>query len=184
MIRQLVLSICLLLSAIGSANAAEPLVVELWPGKPPKDVGIEGEEHTRLYESPILKGPTKLITNVTRPTLTIYQPPKDKNTGTAMLICPGGGYHNLFWELEGEEVAAWLNSQGMTGIILKYRCPRRLGDVKGEPPLGPLLDAQRAVSLVRSRAKEWDIHPQRIGLVGVSAGGHRAVATATRFPKR
>ncbi len=83
-----------------------------------------------------------------------------------MLICPGGGYHNLFWELEGEEVAAWLNAQGMTGIILKYRCPRRPGDIKGEPPLGPLLDAQRAVSLVRSRAKEWGINPMRIGMVG------------------
>ena len=118
------------------------------------------------------------------PTLTIYSPAKEKNTGTAMLICPGGGYHNLFWELEGEEVAAWLNSQGMTGIILKYRCPRRPGDVKGEPPLGPLLDAQRAVSLVRSRAKEWGIDPQRIGMVGFSAGGHLAVATATSFEKR
>jgi acetyl esterase/lipase len=101
-----------------------------------------------------------------------------------MLICPGGGYHNLFWELEGEEVAAWLTSQGMTGIILKYRCPRRPGDVKGEPPLGPLLDAQRAVSLVRSRGAEWGIDPQRIGMVGFSAGGHLAIATATTFDKR
>ena len=167
-----------------SLFAAEPIVVPVWPGKAPLDVGIEGAEHSKIYESPILKGPTKLITNVTRPTLTIYSPPADRNTGTAMLICPGGGYHNLFWELEGEEVAAWLNSQGMTGIILKYRCPRRAGDVKGEPPLGPLLDAQRAVSLVRSRAAEWKIDPQRIGLVGFSAGGHLAVATAARFEKR
>jgi acetyl esterase/lipase len=129
-------------------------------------------------------GPTRLITNVTRPTLTIYQPPKDRNTGTAMLICPGGGYWDLYWELEGEEVAAWLNSAGMTGIILKYRCPRRPGDVRGEPPLGPQLDAQRAVRLVRSRAAEWGIDPKRIGMVGFSAGGHLAVATATNFSKR
>jgi acetyl esterase/lipase len=166
------------------ALGADPLVVDLWPGKTPGDVGIKGEEKSLIYQSEILKGPTKLITNVTKPTLTIYQPAKEKNNGTVMIICPGGGYHALFWELEGEEVAAWLNSQGMTGIILKYRCPRREGDVKGEPPLGPLLDAQRAVSLVRSRAKEWGIDPQRIGMVGFSAGGHLCLATATSFEKR
>jgi len=161
-----------------------PLVIDVWPGKVPGDVGIAGQENSRIHQSPILGEPTKLITNVTKPTLTVYLPAKDKNTGTAMLICPGGGYHDLYWELEGEEVAAWLNSQGMTGIILKYRCPRRPGDVKGEPPLGPLLDAQRAVSLVRSRASEWGIDPQRIGMVGFSAGGHLALATATSFEKR
>ncbi|HEX5104641.1 MAG TPA: alpha/beta hydrolase, partial [Pirellulaceae bacterium] len=166
-----------------TACAAEPLVVALWPGKTPGDVGIEGEERSRTHNSPLV-GPTRLITNVTRPTLTVYRPPQDKNTHTAMIICPGGGYHDLYWELEGEEVAAWLNSQGMTGIILKYRCPRRPGDVKGEPPLGPLLDAQRAISLVRSRAAEWDIDPRRIGMVGFSAGGHLALAAATRFEQR
>jgi acetyl esterase/lipase len=167
-----------------AALAADPLVVDLWPGETPGDPGIDGEEHSRIYESPILGGPTRLITNVTRPTLTIYQPAEESNTGTAMLICPGGGYHALFWELEGEEVAAWLNSLGMTGIILKYRVPRRPGDVDGEPPAGPLLDAQRAVSMIRSRATEWGIDPRRIGMVGFSAGGHLALATATRFEKR
>ena len=166
-----------------TAVAAEPLVLDLWPAKPPGDVGIRGEETSRIHPSPLV-GPTKLITNVSKPTLTIYQPPKDKNTGTAMIICPGGGYWDLYWELEGEEVAAWLNSVGMTGIILKYRVPRRPRDVKGEPPLGPLLDAQRAVSLVRSRAAEWGIDPKRIGMVGFSAGGHLALATATNFEKR
>jgi acetyl esterase/lipase len=165
------------------APAAEPLVVDLWPGKTPGDAGIRGQETVRIYQSPLV-GPTKLITNVTKPTLTIYQPAKDKNTKTAMIICPGGGYWDLYWELEGEEVAAWLNSAGMTGIILKYRCPRRPGDVRGEPPRGPQLDAQRAVSLVRSRAAEWDIDPKRIGMVGFSAGGHLALATATGFVKR
>jgi acetyl esterase/lipase len=163
--------------------AAEPLVVELWPGKAPLDVGIKGQETSRIHQSPIV-GPTKLVTNVTKPTLTIYQPSRDKNTATAMVICPGGGYWDLYWELEGEEVAAWLNSLGMTGIILKYRCPRRPGDIKGEPPLGPQLDAQRAVSLVRSRSAEWGIDPKRIGMVGFSAGGHLALATATNFARR
>ncbi|WP_168189381.1 alpha/beta hydrolase [Paludisphaera borealis] len=169
--------------AVGPASADEPLVVDLWPGKAPGDVGIKGEETSRIHPSPLV-GPTKLITNVTRPTLTIYRPPADKNTGTAMVICPGGGYWDLYWELEGEEVAAWLNAQGITGVILKYRCPRRPGDVKGEPPLGPRLDAQRAVRLVRSRAREWGVDPNRIGVVGFSAGGHLALATAAGFATR
>jgi acetyl esterase/lipase len=164
------------------AFAAEPQVIELWPGKTPGDVGIKGQETSRIHQSPLV-GPTKLITNVTRPTLTVYPAPRDRNTGTAMLICPGGGYWDLYWELEGEEVAAWLNAQGMTGIILKYRCPRRPGDIKGEPPLGPQLDAQRAMRLIRSRAAEWGINPKRIGMVGFSAGGHLALATATNFAK-
>jgi acetyl esterase/lipase len=164
------------------AFAEEPLVIDLWPGKTPGDVGISGQESSRIHQSPLV-GPTRLVTNVTKPTLTIYRPPADRNTGTAMVICPGGGYWDLYWELEGEEVAAWLNSVGITGIILKYRCPRRPGDVKGEPPLGPQLDAQRAVRLVRSRAEEWGIDPKRIGIVGFSAGGHLALATATGFSK-
>jgi acetyl esterase/lipase len=164
------------------ASATEPLVVDLWPGKAPGDVGINGQETSRIHPSPLV-GPTRLVTNVTRPTLTIYRPAADRNTGTAMLICPGGGYWDLYWELEGEEVAAWLNSLGMTGIILKYRCPRRPGDVTGEPPMGPQLDAQRAVRLVRGRAAEWGIDPGRIGIVGFSAGGHLALATATGFSR-
>lgn len=165
------------------AIAAEPLVVDLWPGKVPGDVGIRGQETSRVHQSPLV-GPTRLITNVTRPTLTVYRPDPGRNTGTAMVICPGGGYWDLYWELEGEEVAAWLNSAGMTGIILKYRCPRRPGEPERDPPIGPQLDAQRAVSLVRSRAAEWGIDPKRIGLVGFSAGGHLAIATATNFGKR
>jgi acetyl esterase/lipase len=101
-----------------------------------------------------------------------------------MLICPGGGYWNLYWQLEGEEVAAWLNSLGVTGIILKYRVPRRPDEPRGEPARRPLQDAQRAVSLVRSKAAQWGISPRRIGIVGFSAGGHLALATATSFEKR
>jgi acetyl esterase/lipase len=121
---------------------------------------------------------------VTKPTITIYRPTKDKDTGTSMIICPGGGYWNLYWELEGEEVAAWLNSIGVTGIILKYRVPRRPGEPEKLPAKRPLQDSQRAVSLVRSKAKEWGIDPDRIGIVGFSAGGHLAMATATSFEKR
>jgi acetyl esterase/lipase len=174
----------------GSVAAADkPLVVELWPGKPPDEPRDLGPERVRM--SPRLDRkqvevtePTRLVTDVSRPTLTIYRPAKDKDTGTAMLICPGGGYWDLYWQLEGEEVAAWLNSLGVTGIILKYRVPRRPDEVKGEPARRPLQDAQRAVSLVRSKAKAWGIDPKRIGIVGFSAGGHLAIATATTFAKR
>ena len=165
------------------ASGADPLVVDLWPGKVPGDIGISRPETSRIHPSPLV-GPTKLITGVSKPTLTVYRPEQARNTGTAMIICPGGGYWDLYWELEGEEVAAWLNSQGMTGIILKYRCPRRPGEPEREPPLGPQLDAQRAVRLVRSRAAEWRINPERIGIVGFSAGGHLALATATGFARR
>lgn len=169
------------LPAESPPSVAGPLVVDVWPGPAPDDVGIAGDERAYIHQS-VLVGPTKLVTNVTKPTLTIYRPPKERNTGTAMIICPGGGYRNLVWELEGEEVAAWLNSQGMTGIILKYRVPFRAGETR--PPPGPLQDAQRAVSLVRSRAAEWGIEPNRIGMVGFSAGGHLAIATATSFEQR
>jgi len=166
-----------------------PLVVELWPGPAPDETGDIGPERVRM--SPQLDRKkvevtesTRLITAVTKPSITVYRPPVDQQTGTAMLICPGGGYWDLYWQLEGEEVAAWLNSIGITGIILKYRVPRRPDDVQGEPARRPLQDAQRAVSMVRSRASEWGIDPQRIGIIGFSAGGHLAAATATSFEKR
>ena len=173
----------------GFASASEPEVVVLWPGTPAGDVGIPGAEKDidlKVGGKPYEVGgkPTRFITNVSKPTLTIFRPAKDRDTGVSMLIAPGGGYHNLGWDVEGEEVAAWLTSIGITGIVLKYRCPRRPEDEKGVPPLGPLKDAQRAVSTVRSKAKEWGLDPARIGIVGFSAGGHLSGATATNFEAR
>ena len=170
--------------------AERPTVINVWPGKPADDdaatIGPEKFRELIVNGKPyqVAGRPTQWLTNVTQPTLSIYRPAKEKNTGAAMLICPGGGYHNLGWDVEGVEIARWLNSLGVTGIILKYRCPRRPGDAKGVPPLGPLKDAQRAVSLVRSQAKAWDIDPHRIGMIGFSAGGHLVGATATNFEKR
>ncbi len=162
--------------------ADKPLVIDVWPGKPADDdaAKIGEEKFIDVKSAPGIKW----LTNVTKPTLTIYRPAKDRDTGAAALICPGGGYHNLAWDKEGTEVAEWLNSLGVTGIVLKYRCPRRPGDVKGEPPAGPLKDAQRAVSLVRSKAADWGIDPKRIGMIGFSAGGHLVGSTATNFEKR
>ena len=179
----------LLLLLAGATAAPEPEVVPLWPGAAAGDAGIPREEHFRElkvngkdYE--VGGKPTKWKTDVSKPTLTIYRPEKSKETGVSMLIAPGGGYHNLGWDVEGEEVADWLASIGITGIILKYRCPRRPGDETGVPPLGPLKDAQRAVSLVRSRAAEWGLDPKKIGMVGFSAGGHLSGATATNHETR
>jgi acetyl esterase/lipase len=90
----------------------------------------------------------------------------------------------LAWDLEGEEVAAWLNSIGVTGIILKYRVPRRSGTPIAQPPPQAQMDAQRALSLVRNKAEEWGINPKRIGMLGFSAGGHLTAWTATNFDKR
>src|SRR5438046_8044268 len=149
------------------AAADKPEVVELWPGKVPDETGTIGAEYVRM--SPKLDRKqvevtesTRMVTNVTRPTITVYRPAKDKDTGTAVLICPGGGYWDLYWELEGEEVAAWLNSIGVTGIILKYRVPRRADEREGEPARRPLQDAQRAMSLIRSKGNDWGIRKIRI----------------------
>ncbi len=184
------ISLVALLHLVSPSPAGEkPAVMDIWPGKAPDEPGTIGPEKTLMSpkfprKDVEITESTRLITNVTRPTLTIYRPAKDKDTGAAVLICPGGGYWNLFWEIEGEEVAAWLNKLGITGIIVKYRVPRRPDEVKGEPARRPLQDAQRAVSLVRSKAKEMGIDPNRIGMIGFSAGGHLAIATATSFEKR
>jgi len=182
----LIASLCAVLEASGADG---PLVVDLWPGTAPDEIGNMPPERVRM--SPKLERkqvevtePTRMITGVTQPTITIQSPTNVANTGTAVLIFPGGGYWDLYWELEGEEVAAWLNSLGVTGVIVKYRVPRRPDDVQGEPARRPLQDAQRAMRIVRSRAAEFGINPQRIGVIGFSAGGHLAIATATSFEKR
>ncbi|HUR46919.1 MAG TPA: alpha/beta hydrolase [Candidatus Saccharimonadales bacterium] len=168
-------------------SAESGSVLELWPAAVPDEPIALGPEKTRM--SPKLDRTqvevtesTRLITGVSKPALTIQRPVKEKQNRTAVIICPGGGYWDLYWELEGEEVATWLNSLGVTGVILKYRVPRRPDEPKGEPARRPLQDAQRAVSLLRSKSKELEI--DRIGIIGFSAGGHLAIATATSFEKR
>jgi acetyl esterase/lipase len=163
------------LPALGQA----PRTFDVWPGKPPGETGEVGPE--KILDDQPGERKVKRIGDVTHPTITVFRPPQDRDTHAAVLICPGGGYHILAWDLEGEEVAAWLNSLGVTGIVLKYRVPRR----KDQPAhLAPLMDAQRAMSLVRSKAKEWDLDSRRIGILGFSAGGHLAAATSTNFDKR
>jgi acetyl esterase/lipase len=116
-----------------------------------------------------------------KPTLTIYLPEKEKATGTAVVICPGGGYGHLAVDHEGHQVAQWLNSFGVAGFILKYR-HRNSGAGYDHP--APLQDAQRAIRTVRARAKEWNLDPDKIGILGFSAGGHLASSAATHFRNR
>ncbi len=114
--------------------------------------------------------------NVSTPQISIYRPENGKNSDTAVIIAPGGGYNILAYDLEGSEVAEWLNSIGVTAVLLKYRVPRR----HPEPHLkwkAGVQDAQRAVSLVRSRADEFGIDPDKIGLMGFSAGAHASGMT-------
>jgi acetyl esterase/lipase len=180
LVRGLCAVITLFLSGPTQA-AEEPLL--LWPGSVPGDHGPIGPERVRAPSEAPTKD-AKWITNVKNPTITLFRPAREKRTGTAVIVCPGGGYWNLAWDLEGEEVASWLNTIGVTAVVLKYRVPRRPGQPEPLPAPGPLLDAQRAVSLVRHRAADWGINPQRIGILGFSAGGHLAVATATQFDQR
>src|SRR5437660_5250620 len=160
----------------------EPTILPVWPGEVPGDYGTIGPERIREPSEAPTKT-AKWITNVTKPAVSIFGPAKDRNTGTAIIICPGGGYWNLAWDLEGEEVAAWLNGIGVTGVVLKYRVPRRFGQPERLPATGPLLDAQRAMRLIRSKAQEYGIETNRVGILGFSAGGHLAVAAATRFDR-
>jgi acetyl esterase/lipase len=116
-----------------------------------------------------------------KPTLTIYLPTREKATGAAVVICPGGGYGHLAMDHEGHQIAQWLNSFGVAGFILQYRHSRS-GAGYGHP--APLQDAQRAVRIVRARAKEWKVDPGRIGILGFSAGGHLASSAGTHFQNR
>jgi acetyl esterase/lipase len=171
-----------LVPAVRAADADKPMTIDVWVNKAPGEKGDVGRE--TVQESKPGEKQVKRITNVTVPTLTVFRPAKDKDTGAAVVIAPGGGYNILAWDLEGEEVATWLNSVGVTGIVLKYRVPRRPGTPNDAAPPQAEMDAQRAVSLVRSKAGEWGIDPNRIGMLGFSAGGHLTAWTATNFDKR
>jgi acetyl esterase/lipase len=158
------------------------LTMPLWPtvapGAQPSSIP-EGDTTTAKDNRPAGK-PVIRIGNVSNPTLTLYTP-KDKNTGAAVVVFPGGGYRILAIDLEGTEVCDWLNSAGITCILVKYRVPEPGPYPKSS---APLQDAQRAVGIVRAHAAEWHIDPSRIGVLGFSAGAHLAAALSTHFDQR
>lgn len=183
MLRQILLFAFLLIKA-----SAEPQIINLWPATPPGPAAkADGAERDLTKPDDKLIAGRRIIKlgHVSTPQMHVHLPDKAKAHGGAVLVCPGGGFSILAWDLEGTEVAEWLNSIGFAAIVVKYRVPtghhgHNLNE-QGNAPLkavGPVMDAQRAMSLTRSHAAEWGLDPQRIGIMGFSAGGETAGLTA------
>ncbi len=178
------LALALLGSALAGAFAAEPAesaplaTVPLWAGPAP------GEPETPAKPQVMDPGKDHIIRahDVSQPVIAVYAPPAAQRNGTAVVICPGGGYSILAMDLEGTEVARWLNGCGVTAVLLTYRVPARAGHPSYQ---AAVQDLQRALSTVRSRAAEWGIAPGRVGALGFSAGGHAvAIAAAGALPRQ
>lgn len=179
-----VVGICIVVVAQESAWHPAPghTGIPIWPQKPPgggADLGAEVDK-TTAKDGLVAGKPVLRLGNVSTPTLTLYSP-SGKNSGAAVVVFPGGAYRILAIDLEGTEVCDWLNSAGITCVLLKYRVPD-----SGPYPKSPaaLQDAQRALGIVRSHAEEWHIDPHRIGVLGFSAGGHLVAALSTHFDHR
>src|ERR1700685_4472881 len=184
------------IAAFGSLSAQKTvwqpspghMQIPIWPGAAPDPQPVAGPEFAETSGKDFLPGgrPAVGVSNVTRPTMTVYSP-KKTNLGAAVIVFPGGGYQVLAIDLEGTEVCDWRTPKGITCVLLKYR----VTDVGPYPKSGPypesqmaLEDAQRAMGLVRFHAAEWHIDPHKIGVLGFSAGGHLVAAMSTHFAKR
>lgn len=163
----------------------------LWTGSVPDAKSVPGPETERLRAERLIAGkPWMAVTNVTRPTMTVYSP-KGTNTGTAVIVLPGGGFQVLAMDLEGTEVCDWLTAQGITCVLLKYRVPstpydwhcKCYSDLYAKPTPA-LEDVQRAMGLVRFHARKWHIDPHKIGVLGFSAGGYLVAEISTHFEHR
>jgi len=152
-------------------------VISLWNGKVP------GAIHRTNYQQTVDSADNWIkMRFVTEPTLDVYPAPANRATGTAVIVCPGGSYWGLAIAHEGAVVAQWLNRLGITAFVLKYRLPHDA--IMVDKTVGPMQDGQRAIRLVRQRAKEWGIHPGKIGIMGFSAGGHLASTLSTHFKEK
>jgi acetyl esterase/lipase len=153
---------------------AQDKKIPLWEGQIPGEIIVNREEN-EVYKDNELQS----TSDVTVPTISLFTPTDVKANGTSVIIFPGGGYSHLSMNKEGKKVAKWLNSLGITAIILKYRLPSDL--TMRDKTIGPLQDAQEAVRMVRRNAKKWNIDPNKIGVIGFSAGGHLAATLSTNF---
>src|SRR5215471_17636781 len=165
--------------------------VAIWPGTPSHAQPVPGTEYVETTKDEMVAGkPYVWVSNITRPTMTVYSP-KGNNTGVAVIVFPGGGFEGLAIDLEGTEVCDWLTSEGITCLLLKYRVPSLPYDwhCKCRPndlatSTLALEDAQRTMGLVRLHAAEWHVDPSKVGVLGFSAGGHLVAAMSTHFDKR
>lgn len=173
------LALLLLFATVAVADDPKPTVtLDLWPGKAPgetKDLPPEAYQPMKTGQLDV-----KRLGNVSKPQIAVYAP--EKPNGACVVIAPGGGYSILAIEHEGTDVATWLNKLGVTAVVLKYRVPRR--EKQSPDNLAQLQDAQRAIGLVRSKAKEWKLDAANIGMLGFSAGGHLTATACTNYEKR
>jgi acetyl esterase/lipase len=172
-----ILSLLSLVILVINANA-QTQILKVWPD------GIPGSIKSETYfEESIVTGDiVSHYEKVTDPSLTVFLPPEEKASGTAVLICPGGGYGMLAFDHEGFAIARWLNSNGIAGIILKYRLPSDM--IMKDKSVGPLQDAQEAMRIIRRNASQWKVSPHKIGVIGFSAGGHLASTLSTHFSEK
>lgn len=171
--------ICILLSYLflGSIGTlyAQNEIITLWQNGIPNAIANSDYKEIEVVK----EGQLTNTSMVTIPTLSLFLPDKDKRNGTAVVICPGGGYSHLAMDKEGFKAAKWLNTLGITAFVLKYRLPSDL--IMENKTIGPLQDAQEAMRTVRRHANRWNINPEKIGIMGFSAGGHLASTLSTHY---
>jgi len=168
----------LFFSILAIEASSQNTILKVWPD------GVPGSMRSETYfeESTMTGDIVSRYAKVTVPSLTVFLPPDEKATGTAVLICPGGGYGVLAFDHEGFAIARWLNNNGIAGIILKYRLPSDF--IMKNKSIGPLQDAQEAMRIIRRNASQWKINKNRIGVIGFSAGGHLASTLSTHFDEK
>ena len=176
---KLLLFFIIILACVSKSNSQNSdkiaaSIIKLYPDKIPNEI-VGPDTETKADDG------IPRISNISRPTLTVYLPAKEKATGAAVVICPGGGYGINAYKHEGTDVAELLAAKGIAAFILKYRLPS--DKIMKDKSIGPLQDAQQAIRIVRQRAKEWNVNPSKIGIAGFSAGGHLASTAGTHFQK-
>ncbi len=165
----------LIFTLMSIAMSAQDTIMPLWPKAIPNQIESEEKEVVEHTDDGIT-----WITNVQTPTLEVYLPAPKHANGQAVIIFPGGGYHGLAYDWEGTDIAKSLTVKGVAGIVVKYRLPWSKSITEGKNVV-PLQDAQRAIRLVRSKAAAWGIAPDKIGIMGFSAGGHLASSLGTHY---